>query len=111
VGTLSYSREIPSLLRGLRLSKLFGRDGVITFESNGGFVVARRRGRLPRLILPGFRDIRGYQAMYRDFVSSIRTGRSPEMRLERAIEDQQLMDQIMVTASETCIDAEALTFR
>jgi hypothetical protein len=69
--------------------------------------VARRRGRLPRLILPGFRDIRGYQAMYRDFVSSIRSGRPPEMRLERAIEDQQLMDQIMVTAHETCIDVGA----
>ena len=107
VGTLSYSREIPSLLRGLRLSKLFGRDGVITFESNGGFVVARRRGRLPRLILPGFRDIRGYQAMYRDFVSTSAPGRPPEMRLERAIEDQQLMDQIMVTAGETCVDAGA----
>ena len=107
VGTLSYSREIPSLLRGLRLSKLFGRDGVITFESNGGFVVARRRGRFPRLILPGIRDIRGYQAMYRDFVASIRTGRPPEMRLERAIEDQQLMDQIMVTARETGGDPAA----
>ena len=45
VGTLSYWREIPSLLRGLRLSKLFGREGVITFESNGGFVVARRHDR------------------------------------------------------------------
>ena len=44
VGSLYYSREIPSLLQGLRLSKLFGRDGVITFESNGAFVlVARRR--------------------------------------------------------------------
>ena len=35
VGSLYYSREIPSLLKGLRLSKLFGRDGIITFESNG----------------------------------------------------------------------------
>jgi predicted dehydrogenase len=98
VGSLFYSREIPSLLRGLRLSKLFGREGVITFESNGGFVIARRRGRLPRFIVPGIRDIRGYQAMYRDFVAAIRTGRPPEMRLERAIEDQRLMDQIMMTA-------------
>ncbi|MCU0257339.1 MAG: Gfo/Idh/MocA family oxidoreductase, partial [Vicinamibacterales bacterium] len=32
VGALYYSREIPSLLRGLRLSKIFGRRGVITFE-------------------------------------------------------------------------------
>lgn len=100
VGALYYSREIPSLLRGLRLSKLLGRDGIITFESNGAFVLARRRGRLPRLILPGVRDIRGYQAMYRDFVTGIRTGRPPEMRLERAIEDQRLMDQIMASAGE-----------
>ena len=78
VGTLYYSREVPSLLRGLRLSKLFGREGIITFESNGAFVLARGKG-WPRVILPGVRDIRGYQAMYRDFASAIRDGRSPEM--------------------------------
>ena len=93
VGALYYSREVPSLLRGLRLSTLFGRLGVITFESNGVFVVTRVQG-LPRLHFPGFRDIRGYQAMYRDFAASIATGRAPEMSLERAIEDQRLMEQI-----------------
>jgi predicted dehydrogenase len=93
VGSLYYSREITSLLRGLRLSKLFGRKGIITFESNGLFVLSRGRG-MPRLIFPGFRDLRGYQAMYRDFVAAIATGRQPEMSLERAIEDQRLMDQI-----------------
>ena len=93
VGALYYSREIPSLFRGLRLSKLFGRRGIITFESNGLFILARGRG-LPRLILPGFRDLRGYRAMYRDFVQSIRNGRQPQMSLERAIEDQRLMDQV-----------------
>ena len=97
VGSLYYSREIPSLFRGLRLSKLFGRAGVITFESNGAFLVARGKG-LPRLMLPGFRDIRGYQAMYRDFVDAIRQGRAPEMSLERAMEDQRLMDQVYATA-------------
>lgn len=96
VGTLYYSREIPSLFRGLRLSTLHGRDGVITFESNGAFVLARGRG-MPRLLFPGVRDIRGYQAMYRDFVHSIREGRSPEMSLERAMDDQRLMDQIYAT--------------
>ena len=93
VGSLHYSREIPSLLRGARLSKLFGRDGIITFESNGAFIVVRGKG-LPRVIFPGVRDIRGYQAMYRDFVRAIRSGGDPEMSLERAIEDQRLMDQI-----------------
>jgi predicted dehydrogenase len=94
VGSLYYSREIPSFFRGLRLSKLFGRQGVITFESNGLIVLVRGRG-LPRIRIPGgFRDLRGYQAMYRDFVGAIRERRAPEMSLERAIEDQRLMDAI-----------------
>jgi predicted dehydrogenase len=92
-GALYYSREIPSFLRGLRLSKLYGREGVITFESNGAFILLRGRTG-PRLIFPGFRDIRGYQAMYRDFAGAIRTGRAPQMSLERAMDDQRLMDQI-----------------
>ena len=92
-GALFYSREVPSLLRGVRFSKLYGRDGVITFESNGGFVVARGRG-LPRLLFPGVRDIRGYQAMYRDFVGAVGAGRAPEMSLEAAMDDQRVMDWI-----------------
>jgi predicted dehydrogenase len=93
VGSLYYSREVPSLFRGLRLSKLMGRDGVISFESNGAFIVVRRRG-LPQLMLPGFRDMRGYRAMYTDFIGSIRTGREPEMSLERALDDHRLMEKV-----------------
>ena len=98
VGSLYYSREIPSLFRGLRLSKLFGRKGVISFESNGVWMLVRGGG-LPRLRFPGFRDMRGYQAMYRDFTRAIRLGDAPEMSLERAIEDQRLMDQIYASAA------------
>ncbi len=97
VGSLYYSREVPSFLRGLRLSKLFGRQGVISFESNGLVALVRGAG-LPRLAFPGFRDIRGYQAMYRDFVDAIRTGRPPEMSLERAMVDQRLMEQVYTPA-------------
>jgi predicted dehydrogenase len=93
VGSLYYSREIPSLFKGLRVSKLFGREGVITFESNGTVVVVRGRG-LPRVLFPGLRDIRGYQAMYGDFVRAIAEHRVPEMSLERAVADQRLMDQV-----------------
>jgi predicted dehydrogenase len=93
VGSLYYSREVPSLFKGLRLSKLMGRKGVITFESNGAFVVVRGGG-VPRVIFPGFRDMRGYRAMYRDFADAIRTGRPPEMSLERAIDDHRLMEQV-----------------
>ena len=93
VGSLYYSREIPSLLRGLKLSTIYGRNGIITFESNGLFVLVRGNGR-PRLLVPGFADIRGYKAMYRDFLRSVGTGSQPEMSLERAMDDQRLMDQI-----------------
>ena len=93
VGSLFYSREVPSFFRGLRLSKLFGRAGIITFESNGLFVLARGKG-LPTLHFPGFADIRGYRAMYRDFRRAILEDRAPQMSLERAMEDQRLMEQI-----------------
>jgi predicted dehydrogenase len=92
-GALYYSREIPSMLKGMRQSKIFGRGGIITFESNGLFVVARGKG-LPRFVWPGITDFRGYRAMYCDFLEAIRTGAQPEMSLERAMEDQRLMDQV-----------------
>lgn len=94
VGSLYYSREIPSMLKGLRLSKLMGRKGVITFESNGAILLVRSEGSLPRIVIPGFKDIRGYQAMYRDFRESILNSRAPEMSLDRALEDQLLMDEV-----------------
>lgn len=93
VGALYYSREVPSLLRGLRWSKLYGRRGVLTFESNGAVVVAPGR-RLPRVITPGVSDVRGYRAMYRDFARAVRDGGPPEMDLERALADQLLMERV-----------------
>jgi predicted dehydrogenase len=106
VGSLYYSREVPSLLRGLRLSKLFGRKGVISFESNGTIMMVRGGG-IPRLSFPGFRDIRGYQAMYRDFHRAMTTGAVPEMSLERAMDDQRLMDQIYASLAPAGLMAVA----
>jgi len=91
-GALYYSREIPSLWRGMRQSRIFGRNGIITFESNGLFILARG-GFFPRFVWPGISDFRGYRAMYRDFLRAVRTGAAPEMSLERAMEDQRLMDE------------------
>lgn len=93
VGALFYSREVPSLLHGLRVSKLYGRRGVITFESNGATIVVHTRG-LPRLVHPGWRDIRGYRAMYLDFAKAVRNGAPPQMSLERALQDHRLIEQV-----------------
>ena len=95
-GALLCSREVPSFLEGIRISKLFGRSGVITFESKGGFILVRGRA-LHRMIFPGFRDIRGYRAMYRDFLRAIREDGAPEMSLERARDDQHLMETVYKT--------------
>jgi UDP-N-acetylglucosamine 3-dehydrogenase len=90
VGTLLHSWEIPSPLRGLRVSRLYGTTGAVAFESNGLFVAVY--GRRKRLHLPGLRDISGHRAMFRDFFAAIETGREPLMTLSRARRDHELLE-------------------
>jgi predicted dehydrogenase len=71
-------------------------------------VFAHGRG-LPQVFVPGLRDLRGYRAMYRDFAAAIRTGRAPEMSLERALDDQHLMEQVYATAAPAPAPTPALT--
>lgn len=92
VGTLSYSWEVPSTFGGLRLSRIYGARGSIAFESNGLFLFVR--GRHTALRFPGFRDMLGYRAMFRDFLSSIRDDRPPQFTLELARRDLQLLEAI-----------------
>jgi UDP-N-acetylglucosamine 3-dehydrogenase len=90
VGTLQHSWETPTLLRGLRLSKIAGTRGAITFESNGlGAIVT---GRAIRIRLPGLADLRGYRAMFRDFIASLATGPPARMTLAMARRDLELFE-------------------
>ena len=93
VGSLYYSREIPSLFGGCGCRSCSAATASSRSSRTARSCSSGARG-MPRLILPGFRDIRGYQAMYRDFLASISDGRAPEMSLERALDDQRLMDAI-----------------
>jgi len=92
VGALYYSWETPSLFKGLRLSKIYGRKGSLTFESNGIILVVR--GKRKRIIFPGFRDIAGYQGMFRDFIDSLQSYRPPQFTLDLAARDLKLIEQI-----------------
>ncbi len=92
VGTLYHSWETPSLFKGLRLSKIYGRQGSITFESNGIFIFVR--GRRRHLIFPGLTDIAGYKAMFRDFIDCIRNGKEPSFTFNLAEQDIKLVEQI-----------------
>ncbi|HEU5041993.1 MAG TPA: Gfo/Idh/MocA family oxidoreductase [Gemmatimonadales bacterium] len=99
VGTLYHSWEIASPLRGLRISRIFGTEGAVTFESNGLIVMVT--GRKPRLVFPGIRDISGYAGMFRDFFEAIRTGREPVMTLARAQRGLEIVETAYGTAAGT----------
>lgn len=99
IGTLHHSWEVPSLLRGLRLSRLTGTQGSATFESNG--LVLFQRARRTRLIFPGFGDIRGMAAMFRDFLGALRTGAEPGMTLARARRDLVLLESALAGGAAT----------
>ena len=90
VGTLHHAWDTPSLLRGLRISRVYGTLGSITFESNGLFVLVH--GRRNRLVIPPPRDIAGYRAMFADFIACLRDGREPRMTLDLARRDLELVE-------------------
>ena len=103
VGTLAFSWEVPSPLRGVRISTLYGRGGSVWFESNGIFVVAR--GSRTRLFLPGIRDLAGYRAMWTDFLDALHSGREPAMTLDLAARDVRMVRDIYRSLEENASGA------
>jgi UDP-N-acetylglucosamine 3-dehydrogenase len=99
VGTLYYSWEIGSPMKGLRLSALYGTGGTVTFESNGLLVMLR--GRRRRLRIPEPTDLLGYRAMFRDFFRAIRTGEEPEFGLDKARYDLELVEALYRSMEHT----------
>ncbi|HYT83981.1 MAG TPA: Gfo/Idh/MocA family oxidoreductase [Gemmatimonadales bacterium] len=79
VGKLLHAWSVTNRLAGLGLSKIYGTEGSITFESNGLFALVT--GRRTRLRFPGVRDLMGYRAMLRHFIACIRERREPEVSL------------------------------
>lgn len=91
-GALAYSWEIPSPLKGLRVSRIYGREGSIAFESNGLWVAVW--GRRKRLYFPDPTDLVGRRAMWADFIGALRDGTEAEMDFARARRDLELVEQI-----------------
>jgi predicted dehydrogenase len=98
VGALFFSWNTPSLLKGVRLSRIYGTEGSITFESNGLFVLAL--GQRTRLRFPGVRDLTGTRAMFRDFLGALRDGRAPEFTVALARRDLELIEAAYRTADQ-----------
>jgi len=90
VGTLHHSWEAPARLKGLSFSQLVGERGTIVFESNGLCVLLN--GKRKRLLLPGLRDIKGFRAMFDDFLTALATGAAPRMTLAAARRDLAVVE-------------------
>lgn len=92
IGTLLYSWEINALFKGLRLSRIYGTKGSITFESNGVFIFVR--GTKWRFIFPGFSDIGGKKGMFADFFRALRIGEEPAFNLALAKRDLEIIERV-----------------
>jgi UDP-N-acetylglucosamine 3-dehydrogenase len=90
VCVLSYSWEVASPLKGLRISRIYGRKGSIVFESNGLFVATS--GEQWRVHFPGVSDIQGYRGMFADFLEAWRERREPRMTVAHARRDLEMIE-------------------
>jgi predicted dehydrogenase len=95
VASLSYSWEVPSPLKGLRISRAYGTEGSALFESNGLFFATlgppwrfRARGS----------DLLGYRAMFRDFLGVLEAGKEPRFTLADARRDVELVTEAYASA-------------
>ena len=95
---LQYSWEIDSLLSGLRISKIYGTQGSITFESNGIFIMVR--GKKWKFKIPKLSHITGFEPMYMDFLNSIRTNSKAQFDWQMAMKDLQLIENAYASAKE-----------
>lgn len=89
IGKLLYSWNLLNRVGGLAISRIFGTDGNIHFESSGLFALVL--GRRKRLRFPGVLDIMGYRAMLRHFVAVVRDGVPPAVSLAVARRDMSFV--------------------
>ncbi len=71
-GKLLYSWKIPNPLKGLSHSKIYGTEGVITFETNG--LYASVYGKKRRFHITNFSDFLGFRGMHRSFIENYMNG-------------------------------------
>ncbi|HEY8165303.1 MAG TPA: Gfo/Idh/MocA family oxidoreductase [Gemmatimonadaceae bacterium] len=98
IGTLHHSWEAPAKFKGMSVSQIIGDKGTIVFESNGSFVAVN--GKRRRIVFPGFRDTRGFHAMFDDFLTTLSTGATPRMTLARAKQDLSVIEAAYRTAEQ-----------
>ncbi len=69
-GTLFHSWYVPNTFKGIAVSKFYGTEGTITFESNGLFTIVKGNRFSVNF---SFKDFLGFGAMHRSFIENYRT--------------------------------------
>jgi predicted dehydrogenase len=90
VGKLLHSWNIINPMKGISLSKIYGTDGVITFESNGLFFSVH--GKKKRVIFINPSDFLGFKAMHRALIEDYMTGNPWQPSLGRIKEELKLIE-------------------
>lgn len=90
VGKLLHSWRIPNRFKGMGLSKVYGTDGVITFESNGLFGSVFGKRKKTAFFSPF--EFLGFRAMHRAFVEDYVAGRQWRPGLERIKREMMIVE-------------------
>ena len=93
---LYYSWETDTIFHGLRISRIYGTKGSVTFESNGLFVFVR--GRRWSFSFANFSKITGFKPMYQDFIQAIRREKPAQFTWQDAVRDMQMIESAYQSA-------------
>jgi UDP-N-acetylglucosamine 3-dehydrogenase len=90
IGKLLHSWHILNPAKGMSLSKIYGTDGVITFESNGLFFSIHGKKIKIRFMSP--LDLLGFKAMHKSFITDWRKNIPWEPSLDRIKVELKLIE-------------------
>jgi predicted dehydrogenase len=90
VGKLLHSWRIPNRFRGMGLSKIYGTEGVITFESNG--LCCSVFGRKKKMSFFSPFSFLGFKAMHRAFIEDYIAGKPWRPGLDRIKREMMIVE-------------------
>ncbi|MCP4138057.1 MAG: Gfo/Idh/MocA family oxidoreductase [bacterium] len=89
-GKLLHSWRIPNSLKGIGKSKIYGTEGVISFESNGLFVSCK--GKKRGFYITNLFDFLGFKAMHRSLVENYIADKPWDFTTERIAMELKLIE-------------------
>lgn len=89
VGKLLHAWNLQNKIGGSSVSKIFGTEGNIHFESNGLFALVL--GQKSHFRFPGFFDLLGFRGMLKHFLECVRENKTPVMSLDVARREMQIV--------------------